>query len=103
MDMNKLLKQAQKMQKQMAAQQEEFAKKEFEASSGGGMVSAKVNGKNELLALRIDPEVVDKNDVGMLQDLILAAVNEAHRRAQDEIQKSLQGMMGGLSGVVPGL
>ena len=86
MDMKQILKQAQKMQKEMSKQQEEIAAKIFEASSGGGMVSVKVNGKNELLELKIDPEVVDKNDVGMLQDLVMAAVNEAHRRAQEEIQ-----------------
>lgn len=101
MDMNKLMKQAQQMQREMAKQQEVLAQKIFEASSGGGMVSAKVNGKSELVELKIDPEVVQKEDIGMLQDLILAAVNEAHRRAQDTIQKELQGLMGGMK--IPGL
>lgn len=101
MDMRKLLKQAQEMQKQMAKQQEALAGKVFEASSGGGMVTAKVNGRNELLELKIEPEVVDKNDIGMLQDLVVAAVNEAHRRCQDEMQKELQGLMGGMN--IPGL
>jgi len=101
MDMNKLLKQAQKMQREMAKQQETLALKIFEASSGGGMVTAKVNGKNEILELKIEPDVVDKNDIGMLQDLIIAAINEAHHRAQEEIQKEMQGLMGGMQ--MPGL
>ncbi len=100
MDMNKILKQAQKMQKEMARQQEELAAKEFSASSGGGMVTVKVNGKNELLSLTIDPEVVNKEDVAMLQDLVIAAVNEAHRRAQQEMQNAMQGLMGGMK--IPG-
>ncbi len=101
MDMNKLLKQAQKMQREVAKQQEALAQKIFEASSGGGMVTAKVNGKGELLELKIEPDVVDKNDVAMLQDLVIAAINEAHRRAQEEIQKEMQGLMGGMQ--MPGL
>jgi DNA-binding YbaB/EbfC family protein len=101
MDMRQLFKQAQKMQKEMAKQQEELAGKTFEATSGGGMVTAKVNGKNELLELIIDPEVIDPEDAAMLQDLIIAAVNEAHRRAQEEIQSQLKGMMGGMN--IPGL
>ncbi|MDX1386790.1 MAG: YbaB/EbfC family nucleoid-associated protein [bacterium] len=101
MDMRQLMKQAQKMQKEMAKQQEELAGKTFEAASGGGMVTAKVNGKNELLELRIDPEVINPEDSAMLQDLIIAAVNEAHRRAQEEIQNQLKGMMGGMN--IPGL
>lgn len=101
MDINKLMKQAQKMQSEMAKHQETLSAKEFEASSGGGMVSAKVNGKNELLELKIDPEVVNKEDLVMLQDLVMAAVNEAHRRAQEELQKELSGLMGGMK--IPGL
>ncbi len=101
MDMNKLLKQAQKMQREVAKQQEALAQKIFEASSGGGMVTAKVNGKGELLELKIEPDVVDKNDVAMLQDLVIAAINEAHRRAQEEIQKEMQGLMGGMQ--MPGI
>jgi DNA-binding YbaB/EbfC family protein len=101
MDINKLMKQAQKMQQEMAKHQEVLGAKTFEAASGGGMVHAKVNGRNELLELRIDPEVVRKEDVEMLQDLVVAAVNEAHRRAQEEIQRELQGLMGGMK--IPGL
>jgi DNA-binding protein, YbaB/EbfC family len=101
MDMNKLLKQAQKMQREMATKQEALAQKTFEAASGGGMVTATVNGKNELLQLKIEPDVVDKNDIGMLQDLVIAAVNEAQKRAQEEIQKEMQGLMGGMQ--IPGM
>lgn len=101
MDMKQILKQAQKMQKKMAEQQEQLAAKIFEASSGGGMVTAKVSGNNQLVELIIDPEVVDKEDVGMLQDLVVAAVNEAHHRAQEEMQSQMQSMMGGMK--IPGL
>ena len=101
MDMNKIMKQAQKLQREMAQKQEALGNLVFEASSGGGMVTAKVNGKNELLELKIEPDVVDKSDVTMLQDLVLAAVNEAHRRAQEEVQKEMSSLMGGMS--MPGL
>lgn len=101
MDMNKLLKQAQRMQREMANKQEALGQKTFEAASGGGMVTALVNGKNELLQLKIEADVVDKNDIPMLQDLVIAAVNEAQKRAQEEIQKEMQGLMGGMQ--MPGL
>ena len=101
MDLNKLMKQAQKMQREMAKRQEEMAQKSFEASSGGGMVTATINGKNEVTALKIDPEVVNKEDLEMLQDLIIAAINEAQRRAQDEMQNELSGLMGGMK--IPGM
>lgn len=101
MDMRKLMQQAQQMQKQMAKQQEVLAQKIFEASSGGGMVTARVNGRNDLLEIKIDPEVVNKDDVALLQDMVVAAVNEAHHRCQEEVQKELQGLMGGLN--IPGL
>lgn len=101
MDMNKLMKQAQKMQREMAQKQEALAQRVFEASSGGGMVTAKINGKQELLELKIEPDVVDKSDIGMLQDLIVAAVNEAHRRAAEEMQKEMSSLMGGMG--LPGM
>lgn len=101
MDMNKLMKQAQKMQREMAQKQEALAQREFEASSGGGMVTARINGKQELLSLKIEPDVVDKSDIPMLQDLIVAAVNEAHRRAAEEMQKEMSSLMGGLG--MPGM
>ena len=79
-NMQQLMRQAQKLQQQMTKMQEELDAREFEATSGGGMVTAKVNGKRELLALTIKPEAVDPEDVEMLQDLIIAAVNEALRK-----------------------
>jgi DNA-binding YbaB/EbfC family protein len=72
-----------------------------EASSGGGMVTVVINGAKQLQSLKIDPEVVNKDDVEMLQDLIVAALNDAHRKADEEMQKSMGGMLGGLK--VPGL
>ncbi|HEY8536804.1 MAG TPA: YbaB/EbfC family nucleoid-associated protein, partial [Vicinamibacterales bacterium] len=68
----------------------------IEASSGGGMVTVVVNGQKQLQSIRIDPEVVSKDDVEMLQDLIVAAINDAHRRVDEEMQKAVGGMMGGL-------
>ena len=78
-NMQQLMRQAQKLQQQMTKMQEELDAREFEATSGGGMVTAKVNGKRELLALTIKPEAVDPDDVEMLEDMVMAAVNEALR------------------------
>ncbi|EKD42765.1 MAG: hypothetical protein ACD_73C00029G0001 [uncultured bacterium] len=103
MNMNQILKQAQAMQKKMQKQQEELATKEYEATSGGGMVTAKLNGKGEILSLKIDPEVVSKEDVEMLQDLICAAVNEALRRVQEAQQSGMSEMMAGAGLKIPGL
>ncbi len=97
-NVQQMMKQAKKMQEEMARQQEELSKKTFEASSGGGMVSATVNGKFELVGIKIDPTVVDKEDVDMLQDLVVAAVNEAGRQAQEAAQGLLSGVMGGAGG-----
>ena len=79
-NMQQLMRQAQKMQEQMTKAQEELDAKEYEATSGGGMVTCRVNGKREVLSLTIKPEEVDPDDVEMLQDMILAAVNEALRQ-----------------------
>ena len=81
-NMNNLLKQAQKMQEQMQKQAEELGEKTFAAAAGGGAVEATVNGKKELLSLKIDPEAVDPEDVEMLEDTIVAAVNEAIKKAE---------------------
>ena len=102
MKMTQIMKQAQELQKKLAKQQEALASKEFEATSGGGMVAARVNGKGELLSVTLDPEVVDKNDVEMLQDLIVAAVNEALKRVQEATQDEMAGMMGNLGLKIPG-
>lgn len=103
MNMNQIMKQAQDLQRKLKKQQEELATKEFEASSGGGMVTTKVNGRCEVLKIVIDPEVVNKEDVEMLQDLVLASVNEALKRAQDAQQDQMSDAMGGLGLKMPGL
>ena len=103
MNINQIMKQAQEMQKKLMKQQEELASKEFEASSGGGMVTAKVSGTGTLLALKIDPEVVDKSDVDMLQDLIIAAVNEASKKVGEEAQGGMMGMMNQMGLKMPGM
>ena len=93
MDNRQMMKQAQKLQEQLQRQSQE---RRIEASSGGGMVTVVVNGQKQLQSIRIDPEVVSKDDVEMLQDLIVAAINDAHRRVDEEMQKAVGGMMGGL-------
>ena len=100
-NMQQLARQAQKLQQQMTKKQEEIEAREFEATAGGGMATAKVNGKKELLSLTIKPEAVDPDDVEMLQDLVVSAVNEALRAAGDAMEQELGKMTGGLS--MPGL
>ena len=100
-NMQQLARQAQKLQQQMTKKQEEIEAREFEATAGGGMATAKVNGKKELLSLTIKPEAVDPDDVEMLQDLVVAAVYEALRAAGDAMEQELGKMTGGLS--MPGL
>ena len=95
MNMN-MIKQAQKMQQDMMGMQQELQEKEYEAAAGGGVVSATVNGKHELKNLVIDPEAVDPDDVEMLQDLIVAAVNEAMRAADSDAANTMQKLTGGL-------
>ena len=92
-----MMRQAQKMQQDMLKMQAEMETKEFEATAGGGMVKATVNGKHELLALEIDPEAVDPEDVEMLQDMVIAAVNEAVRKADAENSASMSKLTGGLN------
>ena len=93
MDIRQMMKQAQKMQEQLQQQMQELR---IEATAGGGMVTVTVNGAKQLMSLRIDPEVVSKDDVEMLQDLILAAINDAHRKVDEHLQKSMGGMMPGM-------
>ncbi len=100
-NMQQLARQAQKLQQQMAQMQEELEAREFEASAGGGMVTAKVNGKKELLALTIKPEAVDPDDVEMLSDMVLAAVNEALREAGETTEREMGKLTGGFN--MPGL
>jgi DNA-binding YbaB/EbfC family protein len=102
MKMNDIMKQAQDLQKKLKKQQDELASKEFEASAGGGMVICKVSGKGEVLEVKIDPEVINKDDVDMLQDLVVAAVNEALSRVHEATQSEMANMMGGLGLKIPG-
>lgn len=96
-DMDDLLRQAQQMQSKMAAMQEELAKKNVEGSSGGGMVSAVANGKQEILSISIDKSVVDPEDIEMLQDLVTAAVNDALRRSRSMAEQGLASLTGSFS------
>ena len=98
MNINQMMKQAQQMQERMQKQMEEMR---IEATAGGGMVTVVINGSKQVQSLKIDPEAVSKDDVEMLQDLILAAINDAHRKADEEMSKQMQGMMGGMK--IPGL
>ncbi|MCI2106016.1 MAG: YbaB/EbfC family nucleoid-associated protein [Intestinimonas sp.] len=92
-----MIKQAQKMQQDMTKMQQELEEKEYTAQAGGGVVSATVTGKRELVSLTIAPEAVDPEDVEMLQDLIVAAVNEAIRSAADDAATTMQKLTGGLN------
>lgn len=101
MNMNKMMKQVQEMQKQMAKAQEELADQEVEASAGGGMVTVKVSGDLRILSIKIDPAAVDPEDTEMLEDMVLAAANEAMRSAQELASSKMSGLTGGLN--IPGL
>ena len=100
-NMQAMARQAQKLQQKMLETQEELESREYEASAGGGVVTAKVNGKHELLALTIKPEAVDPEDVERLEDTVMAAVNEAMRAASEATEKEMGKLTGGLS--IPGL
>ena len=100
-NMNNMMKQMQKMQKQMENLQEELDVKEVEASAGGGAVTVTVNGKKEVLNIVIEESVVDPEDIEMLQDLVMAAVNEALRKAEDMMTEGMKKVTGGLN--IPGL
>ncbi len=100
-DLGGLMEAAQRMQREMERVQEQLEHVRVEASAGGGMVTAVVNGKMEVLSLRIDPSVVDPKDIGMLQDLVAAAVNQALAKAKTVAQDELAKVTGGLQ--VPGL
>jgi nucleoid-associated protein EbfC len=100
-NMNNLMKQAQKLQKDMEQAQKALETKEFEASVGGGAVVVKANGKKEVIAIKIKPEVVDADDVEMLEDLVLSAVNEVLKKADEESANSMGKLTGGMN--IPGL
>jgi len=96
-----LMKEAQRLQQQMAALQEEVAQKRVEATAGGGMVTVTANGRQEIVAIKIDPEVINPGEAQMLEDLVLAACNEALRKARELVQQELGKITGGLK--IPGL
>jgi len=98
MNIQKMMKQAQQMQEQM---QRQMAEMRIEATAGGGMVTVVVDGLKQVHSIKLDPEVVSKDDVEMLQDLILAAITDATRKADDAMQQQLGGLMGGMK--IPGL
>lgn len=100
-NMNDILRQAQVMQNKLAKLQKEMAEKTYEASSGGGMVKAEVSGKQELLKLTIEPNALEGGDVEMLQDLVVAAVNEALRIARDTMEREMSAISGGIK--IPGM
>ena len=100
-NMKNLMKQAQQLQTKMARMQEEMAAKTIEASAGGGMIKVVANGKQEIVSVHIEKEVVDPNDVEMLQDLILAAVNEALVQSQKMVTEEMSKLTGGMN--IPGL
>lgn len=98
-NMNNLMKQAQRMQKQMEEQQKELEEKEFTAAAGGGAVEVTISGKKEVTKVKLQPEVVDPDDIEMLEDLIIAATNEAIRQVEDYSQESMSKITGGLGGL----
>ncbi len=100
-NIGQMLKQMQQLQSKMQEVQTELESTEVEGSSGGGMVKVVANGKNEILSVVIDPEVVDKEDVEMLQDLIVAAVNQAREKVQEMQSEKMSGLTGGMN--IPGL
>ena len=99
--MGDFLRQAGKLQTDLKKAQDELAERTVEASAGGGMVTVVANGKQEIVSIKIDPEVVDRNDVEMLQDLIVAAVNEAKSKAQELVMTEIAKITGGMN--IPGL
>jgi len=100
-NMNQMIKQAKKMQEQMAKMQGELQERILETSAGGGAINIKINGKQEILELKIKPEVVDPEDVEMLEDLILAGVNDAIKQSQEMVSGEMSKITGGLN--IPGL
>jgi DNA-binding YbaB/EbfC family protein len=98
MNIQQMMKQAQQMQQRL---QKQMAEMRVEATAGGGMVTVVMSGNKQLISLKIDPEVVSKEDVEMLQDLIVAAFNDAHRKVDQELEQQMGGMMGGMK--IPGM
>jgi len=101
MNMQQLMKQAQKMQKQMAEAQEELANKTLEVSAGGGAIKVTINGEKQITDLTISPDVVDPDDVEMLQDLVISAINEAFRQMDESVSSQMSKITGGMN--LPGM
>ncbi|HUT83583.1 MAG TPA: YbaB/EbfC family nucleoid-associated protein [Thermodesulfobacteriota bacterium] len=99
--MGSIMKQAQKIQSEIARVQQELSRKTVEASAGGGMVTVLANGKQEIISVKIEPEVVTSGDIEMIQDLVLAAVNEALKKSQEMVAEEMGKITGGLN--IPGL
>lgn len=100
-NMNNMIKQAQKMQEDMLKAQQELEQKTVEATAGGGAITVVVNGKKEMVSIKLSPEIVDNDDIETLEDLIMAAVNEANRKADEMMASSMSKITGGLN--IPGL
>lgn len=98
--MSKMLKQAKQMQEQIAKMQEELEKREIESSSGGGAVTVKITGKQEITALKINPDAIDPEDVEMLEDMIMAAINEGIKKSQEMVSSEMAKITGGIK--IPG-
>ena len=101
-DMNSLMRQAQKMQEDIAAKQEELEAREYEISAGGGVVNVKINGKKEILSISLSPEIIDPDDVETLEDILVAAVNEAIKRVEDTNNEEMSKITGGIPNM-PGM
>ncbi|NLX00911.1 MAG: YbaB/EbfC family nucleoid-associated protein [Syntrophomonadaceae bacterium] len=99
--MNKMIKQAKQVQEQIIKMQEELKEREIETTAGGGAITVRVNGKQELIAIKISPEVVDPDDIEMLEDLVIAAVNEGIRQSQEMVSTEMAKITGGFN--IPGL
>ena len=102
-NMNNLMKQAQRMQRQMEESQKELEEKEFTATAGGGAVEVSVSGKREVTKVKLQEEAVDPDDIEMLEDLIVAATNEALRKVDEESSSAMSKLTGGLGGGIPGM
>lgn len=98
MNIQQMMKQAQQMQDKL---QRQMAEMKIEGAAGGGMVTVVINGHKAMLSIKIDPEAVSKDDVAMLEDLVLAAINDAHRKADEVLSQQMSGLMGGMK--IPGL
>ena len=100
-NMQSMLRQAQKMQEDMAAKQAELEEREYEVAAGGGVIAVKINGKKEIMSVKIEPEVVDPDDIETLEDLIVAAVNEAIKKVEAASAEEMQKITGSMN--IPGL